>query len=60
MRRLPAPPRMQLALDLEPGTAEPPIAPESEALLEALADLLLEALSREGTERGGQEGGDEP
>jgi hypothetical protein len=44
-------------LDLEPGTAEPPIAPESKALLEALADLLLEALGREETD--GQEGGDE-
>jgi hypothetical protein len=50
---------MQLMLDLEPGTAEAPIAPGSKALLEALADLLLEALGREETEVGGQEGGDD-
>jgi hypothetical protein len=46
-------------LDLEPGAAEAPIAPGSKALLEALADLLLEALGREETEVGGQEGGDD-
>jgi hypothetical protein len=50
---------MQLMLDLEPGAAEVPIAPGSKALLEALADLLLEALGREETEVGGQEGGDD-
>lgn len=59
MRRAPARPRMQLMLDLEAGTAEAPIAPGSKALLEALADLLLEALGREETEVGGQEGGDD-
>ena len=59
MRRAPARLRMQLMLDLEPGTAEVPIAPGSKALLEALADLLLEALGREETEVGGQEGGDD-
>lgn len=59
MRRAPARPRMQLMLDLEPGTAEVPIVPGSKALLEALADLLLEALGREETEVGGQEGGDD-
>jgi hypothetical protein len=59
MRRTPARPRSQFVLDLEPSTAEPPIAPRSKALLEALADLLLEALGREETEPGGQEGGDE-
>jgi hypothetical protein len=59
MRRTPARPRTQLVLDLEPGPAEAPIAPGSKALLEALADLLLEALGREETEVDGQEGGDE-
>ena len=59
MRRTPARPRTQLVLDLEPGTAEPPIAPGSKALLEVLADLLLEALGREETEVDGQESGDE-
>jgi hypothetical protein len=46
-------------LNLKLGPAEPPIAPGSMALLEALADLLLEALGREETEVDGQEGGDE-
>jgi hypothetical protein len=59
MRRLTVRPRTQLVLNLEPGPAEPPIAPGSKALLEALADLLLEALGREETEVSGQEGGDE-
>jgi hypothetical protein len=47
-------------LDLERGTAEPPIAPESTALLEALADLLLEALGRDDAAAGMREGADEP
>ena len=59
MMRPAAQPRTQLVLDLEPGTAEPPIAPGSKALLEALADLLLEALGREETEVDGQGGGNE-
>jgi hypothetical protein len=61
MRRTLARPRTQLVLELElePSPAEPPIAPGSKALLEALADLLLEALGRGETKDGGQEGGDE-
>jgi hypothetical protein len=59
MRRLTARPRTQLVLNLEPAPAKPPIAPGSKALLEALADLLLEALGREETDASGQEGGDE-
>ncbi len=59
MRRPPVRPRTQLVLNLERGTAEPPIAPGSTALLDALADLLLEALGREKAEVSGQEGADD-
>jgi hypothetical protein len=59
MRRPPVRSRMQLALNLERRTAEPPIAPGSTALLEALADLLLEALGGEKAQVSGQEGADD-
>jgi hypothetical protein len=56
MRRPTASPCPQLMLTLE-HPARPPLAPASEALLAALADLLLGALVPEGEKQTGQTGG---
>jgi hypothetical protein len=47
-------------LSLERGTAKPPTAPRSTALLQTLADLLLEALGRDDVDAGMREGAGEP
>jgi hypothetical protein len=47
MRRRPRQPRAQLALDLRRETTAIRIAPDTSALLQALADLLLGALGEE-------------
>ena len=54
--------RTQLVLELEGAAAHPPTACGSKALVEALADLLLEALcGRPATEETRETGGvDEP
>jgi hypothetical protein len=56
MKRLVHPPRRQLALMLQRDTAHPLPEKTREALVVALADLLLEALGREIT--AAAEGGD--
>jgi hypothetical protein len=45
---------------LERGTAKPPTAPRSTALLHTLAALLLEALGRDDVDAGMREGAGEP
>ncbi len=52
-------PRTQLRLRLERPTAEPPLTPDSQELLEALADLLLSAFEPNVLKCSGKEGGDE-
>ncbi len=50
--------RRQLALDLEPRRPTPfPAPPNTKGLIEALADLLLEALGEWTTAAEGSEGG---
>ena len=60
MKRSTAPQRTQLRLSLERGTAKPPPAPRSAALLHTLAALLLEALGRDDVDAGMREGAGEP
>ena len=60
MRPRTAPSRTQLRLRLEPEAAEPPPVPGSEALLRALADLLLAALGGGEADAKRREGEDEP
>ena len=60
MTRSTAPQRTQLMLSLERGTAKPPTAPRSTALLHTLAALLLEALGRDDAAARGKDGADEP
>src|SRR5437870_1923923 len=61
MERLKGQSRRQLVLSLEREVRVPPIAQGSEALLQALADLLLGALGQEVEERASETGGaDEP
>ena len=52
-------PRTQLRLRLERPTAEPPLTPDSQELLEALADLLLSAFEPNVLKSSGKESGDE-
>ena len=59
MSRQTTQPRTQLVLKLECATAAPPVTPGSQELLEALADLLLSALSPEALTPGEKDGGDE-
>jgi hypothetical protein len=50
--------RRQLALDLEPRRPTPfPAMPNAKGLIEALADLLLEALGERPTDAAANEGG---
>jgi len=60
MRRRTAPSRTHPMLPLGPEATKPPPAEGSEALLLALADLLLAALAEDRTDPGRREGGDEP
>ena len=53
------PPRRQLALNLGPEIAAPARVPASPVLLQALADLLLEALDCEGMAMSGREDSNE-
>jgi hypothetical protein len=45
--------RAQLVLELEPQNSRVPVARDANGLVEALADLLLEALEAEGATRTG-------
>ena len=63
MRRHSSPPPAQLALDLRRETSELPIPQVSTAILQALADLLLQALgevieTKDQAEGGGDESED--
>ena len=60
MRQQTVPPPVQLTLSLDSKKTQVPAAPESKELLQALADLLLEALGGQVDQTGGRESGDEP
>jgi hypothetical protein len=59
MKRLRHRPPWQLVLSLERETRVPPVVADSEALLQALADLLLEALGRDIEETASDEESDD-
>jgi len=60
MRQQTVPPPVQLTLSLDSKATRVPAAPESMELLQALADLLLEALGGQVDQTRGRENGDEP
>jgi hypothetical protein len=60
MARSYQPPPLQLCLALETNPLARPSAPATTELLQALADLLLEAIDAAGPDLNGKEAADEP
>jgi len=60
MKQQTVPRPVQLTLSLDSKTTRVPVAPGSKELLQALADLLLEALGGQVVQARGRESGDEP